>query len=1135
MNKTITNTLSLLLDAPHIKFTGKMRICLIIGILLTGQLFFNTVNAQDIDSKITFELKNQSLEYGLNTLGAQSGFRIAFTLSQVAKYNNITIEKGTRSINATLQLLLTNTNLSFIVKNKSILIVTKKNQQAVNQGNNQERHLVRGKITDSNNEPLVGVNIRLKGGNKGAITDKNGNYSLDVDESQETTLVFSFMGYNRHEESINNRNTIDVVMEESAHQLDQVVVTGIFTKKSASYTGSAVTVGAEDLKLNGNRNMVSSLRNIDPSFNIIESNSFGSDPNHLPEIQIRGNSSVPNVSDLKNETRVGLNTPLVVIDGFESSLQKMIDMNENEVESITILKDASATAIYGSRGANGVVVIKTKAPLSGKLRLSYSGKLNVESPDLTGYNLLNAKDKLALEYKVGIYNNARAEEDLILKRYYNFLLNEVNSGVNTDWLALPLQLGVGQRHNLRLEGGDERFRYSASAQINNNNGVMKGSYRNNFNGTINLTYYYSKVRFSNQLIVGLTNSNNSPYGSFDQYALMNPYWRPYNDEGQVNKYLGDPGTADYEDVWGAALPTNPLYNSTLNTFDKNNITSFTNNFSIDLSLIQDLTLRAQLGISKEINQSDRFRPANHTAFAKYSENDILRKGDYLYGIGNSFSYNGSLNLNYSKVFAKTHAVYFGIDYNIRQAKRSSYGFLAEGFTNEHFDFPSMALQYAANSKPTGTESLTRSIGLTSNLNYTYDNRYFIDGSLRVDGSSQYGSKKRFAPFWSTGLGWNLHQEEFLKHSKVINRLKLRASAGITGSQKFDAYQSLSTYQYFTDNRYYNWMGAYLLGLGNDELRWQQKSNYDIGLETQLFKQRIMFTFDYYTGTTKDLVSSIDLAPSNGFSSYVENIGKMRNKGFEAKLTAYIYRNPLKNISWNISAAVFQNKNKVIQISQAMKDAQQSIINAGGSIPKILYMEGYSSNTIWVVPSLGIDPSTGKELYLDNNGELTYTWNSQYIRACGTTEPDLQGNVGTMFRFKNLTLNLTFRYQFGGQAYNQTLIDKVENANYKYNMDARVFTDRWQYPGDVAFFKSFNITSNTQMSSRFVQDDNTLTCQDINLQYDLKLPELKKLIGISALTLSASMDDLFYLSTIKRERGTNYPFSRNISFGVNVIF
>ena len=442
------------------------------------------------------------------------------------------------------------------------------------------------------------------------------------------------------------------------------------------------------------------------------------------------------------------------------------------------------------------------------------------------------------------------------------MVNEVNQGVNTDWMALPLHLGIGQRHNLRLEGGDNTFRYSASAQINNVEGVMKGSSHKTFNGTINLTYRYKTVQFTNSLMVGIENSTQSPYGTFSDYVSMNPYWRPYDSTGRVNKFLGYPGNSDYIDRYNP-LPTNPLYNATLNGFDKTSTSSIVNNFSIEWAITKDFQFRSRIGLTKDISQSNKFRSADNTAFANYAIADIFRKGDYAYGVSNGFAYDGSISLSYSTRIADKHSIFAGVDYNMRQNKNSAYSYLAEGFSNANFDFPSMALQYAQGGKPGGSENLTRAVGLTASMNYTYDNRYYIDASVREDGSSQFGSKQRFAPFWSTGIGWNLHQEKFLKNNEIINRLKIRGSLGVTGSQSFSAYQALSTYQYYTNDRYYNWMGAYLLGLGNDELKWQQKMNYDLGLETQLFKQRISFIFDYYIGTTKDLVSSINLPPSNG--------------------------------------------------------------------------------------------------------------------------------------------------------------------------------------------------------------------------------------------------------------------------------
>ncbi|MEJ2882716.1 SusC/RagA family TonB-linked outer membrane protein [Pedobacter sp. GR22-6] len=1082
-------------------------------------------------AQITLKEKGAPLEQIIQKIRKQTGYDFFYNAAMLARANPVTLNVNDASVKEVLDICFKDQPLRYRIEQNTIVI-----QSIPTFPGTLEKApiLINGKVLDETGKPIPGASIRIKGSDGRAIASSSDGTFRIVVNTETDVLVISYVGYKTQEVKLRagqNSITVNMVLEEN--QMNEVVIsTGIFKKADKSFTGASTTVTAKELAQFGNRNLITSLRNIDPSFNIIESNAFGSNPNRLPEIQIRGNSSIPNVGELQDETRVGLNTPLIILDGFTSTLQKLYDMNENEVESITILKDAAATAIYGSRGSNGVVVITTKAPKAGKLRLNFRSDVNIEAPDLTDYSLLKAREKLDLEWKAGYYNSARAETDLPLKRYYNFLLDEVNRGVETDWMALPLRNGIGQRHNLRLEGGDQAFRYSASAQVNNIQGVMKESGRNTFNGNITLAYTYKNVRFRNNLQVSQGKSAESPYGTFSDYSRMNPYWRAYDDKGKVLKLVGDPGNTDYSNYWNP-LPTNPLYNATLNTFDKSSTSEIINNTSVEWDIVRDLILRGQIGLTKGTVQYDKFLPADHTAFANYGVDDVFRKGSYNYGIANNFQYDASLNLQYSKTIASDHIITAGMDLNVRQNKNSRYNFLAEGFPNANFDFVSMALQYAKDGKPTGSENLSRSIGFTSNVNYIYANRYFVDASLRVDGSSQFGANKRFAPFWSTGIGWNLHSENFLADNEIVNRLKLRGSAGITGSQNFSAYQALSTYQYYTDQRYFSWMGSYLMGLGNEDLQWQQAMKYNVGIDAEFLNRRLKVTADYYIQTTNDLVSSVNLPASNGFSSYIENIGRMRNKGYELKATGFLLNDP-KSVVWSVSAALLHNRNKVLETSKALKDAQAVTLN-GTSDPGILYMEGYSSNDIWVVPSLGIDPSTGKELYLGKDGLPTYTWKASDIVAVGSTDPKVFGNFSTMVRYKDFAINASFRYTAGGQQYNRTLVDKVELTSYKYNVDSRVYDSRWQQPGDIAAFKGLLVTSPTYKTSRFVQDENTLICNNINFQYDLRSKNILQKLRLEALSFTANVAEPMYLSTIRRERGTTYPFSRQISFSINGTF
>lgn len=1103
------------------------KYCILCAMLLMSALLPLSMWAQDGQTdnrRITVELTDVPVGTILDEIKAQTGANFVADATIIRNLGRRSLNVSNATLAAAISQLLEGSGYGYRIVGNNVTFMAEADRQ-------DAEVRITGRVADSRGEPLVGVTVTVKGApTMGTATDARGEYSLTVVRGR--TLVFSFIGMVTREIVTDTRTEINITMEEAAQEVDEVVVTGMFRKSAESFTGAAVTVTAAQLERYGSRNVLATLRNIDPAFNIIENNSFGSDPNRIPDVQIRGSSSIPNVNELEDDVQGRLNTPLIIIDGFESSLRTMMDMNEDDIALITILKDASATAMYGSRGANGVVVIETKDPVAGNLRISYRGGIELEMPDLGSYNLANSREKLELEQLTGVYNGDAQHPYWALQQQYNYLMTQVNNGVDTDWLSKPLEVGAGHRHNLRVDGGDKTFRYSAAARLDDIKGAMKGSNRRNFNGTINLSYSFEKVRFTNSTMIDLNNTAASPYGTFEDYARMNPYFAPYGPGGKVIRTLGldGPGAADR---WGANGVGNPLWNASLNTFDKTNTTTITNNFSIDWNIADGFIVRGRLGLSKSVGGSDAFYPDEHTRFNDYPQSDLARKGMYVNGNSRGNSIDASLNVSYTRLFADKHQLFAGVNANARQSEYSETGITAEGFADEDLAFLGMALQYAQGGKPTGRETRSRAMGLAGNVNYSYDNRYFIDLTLAVDGNSAFGKDNPFAAFWSAGIGWNLHNERFLADSYIFDRLKLRGSVGSSGSQMFDSYQALTTYRY-SDDRYFIWSGADIKALGNSALKWQQKISYNFGVEADLFDNRIMFIFDLYNETTRNQVSSVDIPGSTGFISYVDNIGKVRNLGFESKLTAVVLRDRDRRLEWRVSGAVQHNRNKIVKLSEAMKEAQAGIAGRRGSIPDRMFAEGYSTDAIWVVPSLGIDPSTGREKFLGRDGNPTWIWDAANLSACGVSLPKYVGNINTDLRWRNFHLTLSFGYNFGGQIYNETLINKVENANYIYNVDRRVTTDRWREPGDKAMFKSVYLNEETLKTSRFVQDERTFRLQSASLIYDFDA-ELARRLYASRLSLEVSMDDLFYLSSVKRERGTDYPFSRHLSFSLNVTF
>lgn len=987
--------------------------------------------------------------------------------------------------------------------------------------------VVKGRVTDKQGKPLPGVTVILKGTTFGVATDSSGRYEMTIQKEYATTLVFSFVGMKTREIAINGRTEINVKLEEDTKEMDEVVVTGIFKKLRESYTGSVTMISSKELKMFKGQNLLTTLKNIDPAFNIVYNNAAGSNPNALPEINIRGNSSLPmSMSELNNQTTQRLNQPLIIMDGFEISLEKLMDFNDEEIASINIMKDASATAIYGSRGANGVIVITTRKPEVGKLKITAKAGFSLEMPDLSSYNLLNAKDKLALEKEVGLYDGKEGDPHDIQKmeeRYYS-TLREVVRGVDTYWLSEPLRVGVGQRYNIRLEGGSSGFRWGAGVYYNKILGAMKDSDRNVFSGTLTLSYVLKNVIFQNQTILDFSNSSESKYGTFSQYTIMNPYWRPSDDKGN--------SIPVYTTMWGSEVG-NPLYDATLNTKDERKSDMMINNFSIEWNVVDGLQCRGQLGVSREHSRSDKFLPAEHSYFKRREferPENHFRKGSYTYTTGEMTSWESRLTLSYSGLFAGRHQVYAGLDWSLKNDKHFSYTFKAEGFNNEDYDFLGNALQYERNGRPEGSESLSRQVGFTGNVNYTYDNRYYADFSFRADGSSQFGGHKRFAPFYSIGIGWNIHREKFMERQHVIDMLRLRGSYGKTGSQQFSSYQALRTYQTFIAERYMIWNGVELMGIGNKDLEWQITDQYDVGIEIGLWQNRVSLVFDVYKKMTSNLLSQMDLPLANGFPSYTANVGKVNNTGFEAGINMYIIRDTDKGMIWMLGSKLVHTKNKIVKLSDAIK-AQMSNYSGNQS----LLREGDSRYAIYAVPSLGIDPSTGEELFLDMDGNVTRTWQARARRYCGQSEPKFKGNFNSLFTYRDFTLNLNFGFHWGGQQYNHTLLNKVEvtNSAVQYNVDRRVWADRWHRPGDLKPFKGYGNEA-TQYSSRFIMDDHVFQLQSTSLQYRWHTPFVMKL-GMRGIYFDVNMSDVFYISSIKRERGTDYPFARRIEFAVNLMF
>ncbi len=419
-------------------------------LLVSMHLAVADVGAQ---AKITIGAGTVTYWELFNQIKKQTGLTVVYSNNELDKHRTVEagfIESDLRTV---LDKILTGTRLTYEIMDEFIVlkVVPEEKKNVLN---------IVGQVTDKNKVPLPGVTVIVKGSNLGTATDQEGRYRLNIPEIKNLSLLFSFIGMKTREVVYTGKDTINVVMEEEVAAMDEVVVTGIYERKRSDFTGSASTFTAEKLKEVGNQNILQSLKSLDPAFAIVESNEWGSDPNRLPDIEIRGKTSI---IGMKEELEADPNQPLFILDGFETTLQTIIDLDMDRVASITILKDAASTAIYGSKAANGVVVVETKTPAQGKLRVTYSGNFNFQLPDLSSYNLMNAQEKVAFEeyagrYKVSAWGGTFAGGEQ-LQQLHNDHLRSVARGVDTYWLSEPLQMGFNHRHNLYAEGGDEHMRY----------------------------------------------------------------------------------------------------------------------------------------------------------------------------------------------------------------------------------------------------------------------------------------------------------------------------------------------------------------------------------------------------------------------------------------------------------------------------------------------------------------------------------------------------------------------------------------------------------------------------------------------------------------------------------------------------
>ena len=1090
------------------------RFCVLLCLMLVSQLFFATTGyAQSLDRKITFELQGKTLQQGLNELGKRSGYRVAYTLPQVSGYTNITIKKGDRTVKEILGLLLSNTSLTFIVKDKSILVFEKSRSKA---STDNTKFILYGSVTDLESEPLPGVNVRVKGSDRGTITDENGRYSIDVEKGG--ILLLSFIGFNPREIMAKTGGVFNVSLTPNSVSLSEVSVvsTGYQTLPKERATGSFGTISAKDLEKSSNANILQRIEGLVPGMQITLTGGNSSFDYNNNSKSISSTERTVGASDYNIKIR-GVNTikgetfPLLVVDGAISEMD-ISNFNPNDIESITVLKDAAAASIWGVRATNGVIVLTTKkGTMNHAPQINFSTSFMVADKQDIGYlKTMNSAQELSYEKELvdrgfitaipatsyytaqylksdGTNLALKLKSGAITQADYDAAATKLSAIDNKSQISkYLLQQATNKQYNLSVSGGTNTSRYFYSTSYSKENPSTKGNSADRITLTLNNSwklfnwatlstnlkgtfFTYKNNGITLNTIYSSSSTALMPYSLLADnnnkgisYARLDPTWTStlssaYKD--WTYNYLDELANADN-------LQKNDNYLGTIN---------------LQMPLLYGLKASLQYMLERTYSQSQSYYNQN-----TYNFRNIVNYYTYPTATTNSLGITNGGILSQNNTNENNHSLRGQLDYdytfngihqitavagmelretNMSQSTFSLFGYNKEtGFTNSSINYSSTpTYAYVAGSTatsyttfnyggyPTQSDKKRRFLSYYSNAAYTLLDRYSLSASVRYDDYNNFGldRKYRATPLWSSGLKWILSKESFIKKQSWINNLSLRGTFGVNGNL------SLSTYP-FTNIGLGGTDGttgqayANLTSLANPQLRWEKTYVTNLGLDFSLFNSRLNGGLDFYNKSSKDLLYSYPIS-----TVYVGNVGTltrnmltMNSKGVDLNLNGIVFTN--KDWQWNVGGAFSYNTNKV---TDTRFNSSSYTSYYGYSPGGIGLLAGYPTDKLLVYRNAGLDANGLTQVYDENGGIIKATTTSitsfGVFKNAGRTTAPFYGNFNTTLKYKQFSLYAFLTYQFGSVFLKPTISSYITSSTRaNYDLSADI-ANRWQKSGDEA--------------------------------------------------------------------------------------
>lgn len=1073
---------------------------LLILLIMTGISFAGSGRAQEIlDEKLTLNIRNQPLKEILKKIEREVPVKFAYSRDAISSVEGLSISARNEKLSDVLDRLFKPHKIIYQVIGDQIILSlhreggNKPAREEASLGIQSDQSVVNGRVSTETGESIPGVNILLKGTSVGTVTDVDGNYSLAVPDLT-STLVFSYIGYKSIEVPINGRTTVNVTLVEDAQSLQEVVVVGYSTKKQTELSSSVSVVSGDELRDVTSNDVTNLLQGKAPG--VVVSNSSG-DPNAEPTIIIRGSSSITAGSE-----------PLYVVDGIIGG-----SANPNDIESITVLKDAAATGLYGSRASNGVIIITTKSGKAGKTRVNVSSTVGFNKASMGNYKVMNSRQ--LYDYQKTFWDPATFDADRPAS-----LLNQ-----DTDWRSLMFNTGVTHNHTVTISGGSEKTQMYVSGNYYNEEGTLGPSGNRAYNVRSNISHNISeKIKISVRL-----NAKNrrKEYEAAGSNFLTNhenmPWDNPYNPDGSLKMGI--------EEGWIGRDNDNFLHGWQYN-FDVARESTLNGDVLLDYQITKGLSFASYNRASYNNGKRELYYDIRSKAGTGegrltndfYNSNQLITSNRLIYATQlNRHNFNTILVGEAEKNFSETNSV-------------TGAG-LAPGL--HVMDAASTILRASSN---TGENAFTK--GLIQ-VDYNFDNRYFVVGSFIRESSSRFGANNRSANFYTIGSSWILNHEAFMENQNLFDLLKLRASYGLTGNAQIGNYQTLGLYSF--SSQYAGFSAAFPSQLANNNLTWEKAETLNFGVDIGVLN-RISLNVDLYQKVSRALLLNVELPYTTGFSSVIQNVGSVRNRGVELNLNTINLNGALR---WETNFNIAFNKSKVLTLDQG-----KDIIEVGsGYNPTRIIRVGEDLNTWYMRKWAGVDPANGDPLWEvvttgPNGREVTTTnnYSEATLQIVGTFTPDFTGGMSNVISYKSLTLSSFFNFVKGVQVwtYSDLLIDSdgaYDDENQRVLVDGE---SRWEKPGDIATHPrpvfGGNLNSN-QPSSRYLQDGSYIRLRNVRLAYRLPGSLLNK-VNIANASLFVSGDNLLTITPYNGRdpqaslsnsggRVGEYPISKKVLFGINI--